>query len=64
MSEPSPQVVVVGSYVHDMKWRTDRFPVDGEAVLGDFYDDLSQHNRADEAIIFIFSEFGRRRKGS
>ena len=39
MSDPTPQVVVVGSYVHDMKWRTDRFPVDGEAVLGDFYDD-------------------------
>jgi len=39
MSEQSPQIVVVGSYVHDMKWRTERFPVDGEAVLGDFYDD-------------------------
>ncbi|MFP6899527.1 MAG: ribokinase [Opitutales bacterium] len=39
MIETSPEVVVVGSYVHDMKWRTDRFPVDGEAVLGDFYDD-------------------------
>ena len=39
MSEPKPEVVVVGSYVHDMKWRTQRFPVDGESVLGDFYDD-------------------------
>tara|TARA_B100000959_G_scaffold283270_1_gene351749 strand:- start:399 stop:1337 length:939 start_codon:yes stop_codon:yes gene_type:complete len=39
MNDQAPQVVVVGSYVHDMKWRTERFPVDGEAVLGDFYDD-------------------------
>ncbi len=39
MSEPIAEVVVVGSYVHDMKWRTERFPVDGESVLGDFYDD-------------------------
>ena len=39
MSDPTPQIVVVGSYVHDMKWRTERFPLDGEAVLGDFYDD-------------------------
>lgn len=39
MSESSSEIVVVGSYVHDMKWRTDRFPIDGEAVLGEFYDD-------------------------
>jgi ribokinase len=39
MSDSLPEIVVVGSYVHDMKWRTDRFPVDGEAVLGEFYDD-------------------------
>jgi ribokinase len=39
MNQETPQVVVVGSYVHDMKWRTNRFPVDGEAVLGEFYDD-------------------------
>ncbi len=39
MAELAPEIVVVGSYVHDMKWRTERFPVDGESVLGNFYDD-------------------------
>ena len=39
MNETNAEVLVVGSYVHDMKWRTERFPVDGEAVLGEFYDD-------------------------
>ena len=30
--------------------------------VGDFMDDLEEHGRADDAIIFIFSEFGRRIK--
>ncbi len=30
--------------------------------VGDFYDDLKEHNKEDDAIIFIFSEFGRRIK--
>ena len=29
-------------------------------AVGDFYDDLKEHGREDDAIIFIFSEFGRR----
>ena len=29
-------------------------------AVGDFYADLKEHGREDEAIIFVFSEFGRR----
>ena len=29
-------------------------------AVGDFYDDLKEHGREDDAIIFVFSEFGRR----
>ena len=29
-------------------------------AVGDFMDDLQEHGRADDAIIFIFTEFGRR----
>ena len=31
-------------------------------AVGDFYDDLKEHNKEDEVVIFIFSEFGRRIK--
>ena len=31
-------------------------------AVGDFVDDLKEHGREDDAIIFIFSEFGRRIK--
>ena len=31
-------------------------------AVGDFYDDLKEHNKEDEVVIFIFSEFGRRVK--
>ena len=31
-------------------------------AVGDFYDDLKEHGRENDAIIFIFSEFGRRIK--
>jgi len=30
--------------------------------IGDFYDDLKEHDREDEVIILVFSEFGRRIK--
>ncbi|MCH8206789.1 MAG: DUF1501 domain-containing protein [Chloroflexi bacterium] len=29
-------------------------------AVGDFYDDLKEHGRENDAIIFVFSEFGRR----
>ena len=29
-------------------------------AVGDFYDDLKEHDREDDAVILIFSEFGRR----
>ncbi len=32
------------------------------AAIGDFYDDLREHGREDEAVILVFSEFGRRIK--
>ena len=35
---------------------------DISGAIGDFQDDLKEHGREDEAIIFIFSEFGRRIK--
>ena len=31
-------------------------------AIGDFYDDLKEHGREDEVIVFVFSEFGRRIK--
>ena len=31
-------------------------------AVGDFYDDLREHDREDDTVIFIFSEFGRRIK--
>jgi uncharacterized protein (DUF1501 family) len=31
-------------------------------AVGDFMDDLKEHDREDDAIIFVFSEFGRRIK--
>ena len=31
-------------------------------AIGDFYDDLKEHGRENDAIIFVFSEFGRRIK--
>ena len=31
-------------------------------AVGDFMDDLEEHDREDEAILFLFSEFGRRIK--
>ena len=35
---------------------------DISGAIGDFQDDLKEHGREDDAIIFIFSEFGRRIK--
>ena len=34
---PAPQVTLLGSYVQDHCWRTDRFPVVGETRVGQFY---------------------------
>jgi uncharacterized protein (DUF1501 family) len=31
-------------------------------AVGDFWDDLVEHNRQDDTLVFIFSEFGRRIK--
>ena len=31
-------------------------------AIGDFYDDLREHGRENDAVIFVFSEFGRRIK--
>ena len=31
-------------------------------AIGDFYDDLKEHGREDEAVILVFTEFGRRIK--
>ena len=33
---------------------------DVSGAVGDFMDDLKEHGRQDDAIVFIFSEFGRR----
>ena len=33
---------------------------DVSGAVGDFYDDLEEHGRADDTIILLFSEFGRR----
>lgn len=39
---------------HAKLWR------DVAGAVGDFYADLQEHGREDEAIIFLFTEFGRR----
>ncbi len=39
-----------------------RLWTDVSGAVGDFYDDLTEHGRADDTMIFIFSEFGRRIK--
>ena len=31
-------------------------------AIGDFYDDLREHGRENDAVVFVFSEFGRRIK--
>ena len=41
---------------HSQLWR------DVSGAIGDFMDDLKEHGREDDAIIFVFSEFGRRMK--
>ena len=33
---PTPEVVVVGSYVQDLTWRCDAFPLAGETIVGTF----------------------------
>ena len=35
---------------------------DVSAAVGDFYDDLAEHGRENDAVILMFSEFGRRIK--
>ena len=35
---------------------------DVSAAVGDFYDDLKEHGRENDALILVFSEFGRRIK--
>ena len=41
-------------FAHEQLWR------DTSAAVGDFVDDLEEHGRADDTIIFMYSEFGRR----
>lgn len=42
--------------VHSKLWQ------EVSGAVGDFMDDLKEHGRQDDAIVFIFSEFGRRIK--
>ena len=39
---------------HDQLWR------DTAEAVGDFWDDVTEHGRDDDTIMFMFSEFGRR----
>ena len=41
-------------FKHEQLWK------DTAAAVGDFVDDLEEHGRADDTIIFMYSEFGRR----
>ena len=41
-------------FKHEMLWNQ------VAPAVGDFYDDLVEHDRADETVIFMYSEFGRR----
>jgi uncharacterized protein (DUF1501 family) len=41
---------------HSQLWR------DVAGAIGDFMDDLKAHGRADDAVVLVFSEFGRRIK--
>ena len=39
---------------HDQLWR------DTAEAVGDFWDDVTEHGRDDDTIVFMYSEFGRR----
>ena len=41
-------------FKHEQLWK------DTAAAVGDFVDDLEEHGRADDTVIFMYSEFGRR----
>jgi len=43
-------------FKHDLLWQ------DTARAVGDFWDDIAEHGLADDTIIFMFSEFGRRIK--
>jgi uncharacterized protein (DUF1501 family) len=40
--------------MHDQLWR------DTAEAVGDFWDDVTEHGRDDDTIVFMYSEFGRR----
>ena len=43
-------------FKHDLLWQ------DTAPAVGDFWDDVTEHGLADDTVIFMFSEFGRRIK--
>jgi len=44
------------TFKHEMLWN------EVAPAVGDFYDDMVEHDRSDETVLFLYTEFGRRIK--